>query len=58
MSDNMTFWDHLDELKKYLVRIIIVTLLLMVVAFVFKTPIFVECGWRSTVDKFGQRIDH
>jgi len=23
-----------------------------------KTPIFMECGWRSTVDKFGQRIDH
>ena len=40
MSDNMTFWEHLDELKKYLVRIIVVTLLLMVVAFVLKTPIF------------------
>ncbi len=40
MSDNMTFWDHLDELKKYLVRIIVVALSFMVVAFVFKEPVF------------------
>ena len=36
----MTFWDHLDELKKYLVRIIVVALLFTVVAFAFKEPIF------------------
>ena len=40
MADNMTFWDHLDELKKYLVRIIVVALSVTVVAFVLKEPIF------------------
>ena len=40
MADNITFWDHLDELKKYLVRIIVVALAFTVVAFVLKEPIF------------------
>lgn len=36
----MTFWDHLDELKKYLVRIVVVALLFTLGAFVLKEPIF------------------
>lgn len=36
----MTFWDHLDELKKYLVRIIMVAILFTIVAFIFKEPLF------------------
>ena len=40
MADNMTFWDHLDELKKYLVRIIVVAISFTVVAFVLKEPVF------------------
>lgn len=36
----MTFWDHLDELKKYLVRIVVVALLFTLVAFCLKEPIF------------------
>lgn len=41
MSDvKMTFWDHLDELRKVLFRVIGVLFLLIIVAFFFKEPIF------------------
>lgn len=36
----MTFWDHLDELRGVIVRCMVVTLLFMVVAFVFKDEVF------------------
>jgi sec-independent protein translocase protein TatC len=36
----MTFWDHLDELRKVFFRIVIAVLLLAGVAFVFKDFIF------------------
>ena len=36
----MTFWEHLDELRGVIIRCLIVTLVLMVVAFVFKDEVF------------------
>lgn len=36
----MTFWEHLDELKKVIVRIFLVVLVLACVAFVFKEQLF------------------
>lgn len=36
----MTFWDHLDELRSVIVRCMVVTLLLMVLAFIFKEEVF------------------
>lgn len=36
----MTFWDHLDELRGVIIRCMAVTLLLMVVAFLFKEQVF------------------
>lgn len=36
----MTFWDHLDELRGVIIRCLAVTLLFMVVAFVFKEQVF------------------
>ncbi len=35
-----TFWDHLDELRGRIIRIILVTVVLAVVAFFFKEPLF------------------
>lgn len=40
MAENMTFWDHLDELKKYIVRIIVVAFVFTLVAFLLKEPLF------------------
>ena len=36
----MTFWDHLDELRGVIIRCLVVTLLLMIVAFLFKDEVF------------------
>lgn len=36
----MTFWDHIDELRKVLVRSAVVLFVLMIVAFFFKSFIF------------------
>lgn len=36
----MTFWDHLEEFRKVLIQPIIVLIVLTVVAFFFKEPIF------------------
>ena len=36
----MTFWEHLDELRGVIVRCVAVTLVLMVVAFVFRDEVF------------------
>jgi sec-independent protein translocase protein TatC len=38
----MSFWDHLDELRWHLVRSIVAVLLLAIVAFIFKDFIFNE----------------
>lgn len=35
-----SFWDHLDELRTYLIRIVIVVLLGAIVAFAMKTEVF------------------
>ena len=42
MSDSqpMTFWDHLDELRGVIVRVLVVTLLVAVVAFCLKDELF------------------
>ena len=37
---NMTFWDHVDELRKVLFRIIGVVVMFMLVAFCFKDELF------------------
>ena len=37
---NMTFWDHVDELRKVLFRIIGVVVTLMLLAFCFKEELF------------------
>lgn len=36
----MTFWEHLDELRGVIIRCLVVTLVLMAVAFVFKDEVF------------------
>lgn len=36
----MTFWDHLDELRGVIVRCLAITILFMIVAFVFKDEVF------------------
>lgn len=36
----MSFWDHLDELRVVLIRSLVVLMVLMVVAFCFKIPVF------------------
>lgn len=36
----MTFWDHLDELRSVLLRIVVVTVTLGIVAFCFKQQLF------------------
>ena len=37
---NMTFWDHVDELRKVLFRIIGVVVVFMLIAFCFKDELF------------------
>ena len=39
-EQEMTFWDHLDELRKVIFRIVIAVSLLAVVAFINKTLLF------------------
>ena len=39
-SDDMTFWDHADILRKYLIRSILAIVVLAVVAFFYKSFIF------------------
>ncbi|MBO6287274.1 MAG: twin-arginine translocase subunit TatC, partial [Prevotella sp.] len=36
----MTFWDHLDVLRSYIIRILVVWVVLSVVAFFFKDEVF------------------
>lgn len=40
MSSTQTFWDHLDELRTVLIRIVVAVLLCTVVAFCFKDMLF------------------
>ena len=42
MSDSqpMTFWDHLDELRGVIIRMLVVTLLVAVAAFCLKDELF------------------
>ena len=41
MSDaTMTFWDHLDELRSVIIRILVITVLAAIVAFCFKDELF------------------
>ncbi len=39
-SSNMSFWEHLDELRKVIFRSVVVLVVLMIVAFFFKETIF------------------
>lgn len=39
-SEDMTFWDHLDELRSVLIRIIVLTVLAAAVAFCLKDELF------------------
>jgi len=39
-SEDQTFWDHLDVLRKYLIRSILIIFILSVVAFFFKDFLF------------------
>ena len=40
-SETMTFWDHLDELRSVIIRILVITAVASVVAFVMKDEMFV-----------------
>ena len=39
-AQEITFWDHLDELRKVFFRIALIVILLMVVAFLYKDTVF------------------
>jgi sec-independent protein translocase protein TatC len=39
-ASSMTFWDHLDELRGVIIRMLLVTMLAAVVAFVIKDELF------------------
>lgn len=39
-AQEMTFWDHLDELRKIFFRMAIIVVLLMIVAFLYKDTVF------------------
>ena len=39
-SETMTFWDHLDELRSVIIRILVITAVASVVAFVMKDEMF------------------
>lgn len=52
----MTFWDHLDILRKHLLRIIIVLMVLTVVAFVFKDELFAVVLAPVKASEVGARI--
>ncbi len=39
-SDTMTFWDHLDELRSVIIRILVITVVAAVAAFVMKDEMF------------------
>ena len=39
-SETMTFWDHLDELRSVIIRILVITTLAAAVAFVMKEEMF------------------
>ena len=40
MSDGMTFWDHLDELRTVIIRSLVITVLVAIVAFCLKDELF------------------
>ena len=40
MSQQQTFWEHLDELRGSLIKMIAAVLVCSIVAFVFKQPLF------------------
>lgn len=40
MSDSLSFWEHLDELRSSLIRIIVVVVVCAIAAFCFKESIF------------------
>jgi len=39
-EEKLTFWEHLDELRVVLIRIVIVLAAVTVIAFAFKEPLF------------------
>lgn len=40
MNTDLTFWDHLDELRKVLIRTLVVTMFFAILAFCFKEQLF------------------
>lgn len=40
MANDLTFWDHLDELRSVLIRILVTTMTVAIIAFCFKEEIF------------------
>lgn len=38
-EEKLTFWEHLDELRVVLIRIVIVLAAVTVIAFAFKEPL-------------------
>ena len=40
MTEESTFWDHLDELRVCIIKAIAVTIVFAVIAFCFKTQLF------------------
>ena len=39
-GEGLTFWDHLDELRSVIIRILVITVLAAIVAFCFKDELF------------------
>lgn len=62
----MTFWDHLDELRKVFFRIALIVVLLMIVTFLYKDTVFdIVLAPRNSdfilyqwINRFGEWIGH
>ena len=57
-SGTATFWDHLDELRSCIIRILVVTAVFAMVAFAFKEPLFDVVLAPSHSDFISYRVLH
>lgn len=55
-ASSMTFWDHLDELRGVIIRMLLVTMLAAVVAFVIKDELFAVVLAPKTSDFITYRL--
>ena len=55
-ASSMTFWDHLDELRGVIIRMLLVTMLAAVVAFVIKDELFIVVLAPRTSDFITYRL--